>query len=140
MDRKCFFLLIHIKLIQHFSLYFMFLFFFHQIGLMLASLVSASEHIAKFSMKGMSGRVIFTEDPSTMGVHIQVDPLIGLEDGQDYEWSIRTLPMLYDREDRCAEEYIGPRVQEPHRCHRAPYQRHHRVHVCRFNADVRWKW
>lgn len=82
--------------------------FFHQIGLMLASLVTASEHIAKFSMKGMSGRVIFTEDTSTMGVHIQVDPLIGLEDGQDYEWSIRTLPMLYDREDKCAEEYIGP--------------------------------
>lgn len=78
------------------------------ICLMLASLVTASEHIAKFSMKGMSGRVIFTEDTSTMGVHIQVDPLIGLEDGQDYEWSIRTLPMLYDREDKCAEEYIGP--------------------------------
>ncbi|XP_063963813.1 uncharacterized protein LOC129273265 [Lytechinus pictus] len=75
---------------------------------MLASIVSATEHIAKFSMRGVSGRVVFTEDANTMGVRIEVDPLVGLMNGQDYHWNIRALPMLYDREDKCAEEHIGP--------------------------------
>ncbi|XP_071476789.1 uncharacterized protein [Diadema antillarum] len=75
--------------------------------LMLVALVSASEHVATFSIKGVSGTVSFNEVANSMDVRISVGRLIGLVDGQEYEWSIRVLPMLYDRVDPCADEYVG---------------------------------
>ena len=80
---------------------------FSSLGLMLSTLASASDHVAQFSIRGVSGTVSFTSLPNSMGVVINVTPLTGLTEGQDYAWNIRTLPMLYDREDKCATEYIG---------------------------------
>ncbi|XP_077992860.1 uncharacterized protein LOC144446888 [Glandiceps talaboti] len=77
-----------------------------EVLLFLPVCVKATTLVGTFNMEGVTGTMTFSQasygDTTTITVNLD-----GLESSNTYQWEIRSLPVFYDRSDKCADGVLG---------------------------------